>query len=91
MLYSESIYDRRPTRLNEPAMRVHFDINMEMPENDERYIHACARIRKISPRRLVARIMKTVCADQLVLAVLDDESVQPETLPGEPRKRNYNG
>jgi hypothetical protein len=34
--------------------------------------------------------VKTVCSDHLVLAVLDDDSIQPRKLPDEPTKSRYN-
>jgi hypothetical protein len=70
-------------------MKVHFNLNMEMSEAAERYVHACARIRHISTTRLMMRVMQTVCDDQLVLSILDDESKQPKRLPGEHTKSHY--
>ena len=70
-------------------MKAHFYLTLEMPESSEQYIHACARIRKISTTRLVERLVKTVCCDQLVLAVLDDESIQKKRLPDEDAKSHY--
>lgn len=47
------------------------------------YMESCARIRRISCTRLMERVLKKVCDDQLMLAVLDDDSKQPPNLPGE--------
>lgn len=47
------------------------------------YMESCARIRRISCSRLMERVLKKVCDDQLMLAVLDDDSKQPSILPGE--------
>lgn len=38
------------------------------------YFKACARIRGISTRDLVARVVKTIVDDHMVLAILDDGS-----------------
>jgi hypothetical protein len=70
-------------------MHLQFTIAMELPENDERYLHDCARIRKISTQRLMSRVIKTVCSEQLVLAVLDDEGIQPRQVSGEHNKSHY--
>ena len=49
---------------------VQFDRNSEAGA----YLVACARIRKMSVSHLFKTVMETVAKDQLVLAVLDDDS-----------------
>jgi hypothetical protein len=51
-------------------MIIHVDIN----DSGMTYLDSCARIRKIAVSHLLAGIIKTVCEEQLVLAVLDDDS-----------------
>lgn len=53
------------------------------------YLNRCARIRHISRLRLLERLMQTICQDQLVLSILDDESKQPRWLPGETSNSEY--
>lgn len=50
------------------------------------YFESCARIRDISVTALLNRVLKTVADDQLVLAILDDESARNKQ-PGEYRFR----
>lgn len=60
-----------------------------LSDESQRYLESCARIRKISCTRLLERVLKIVCDDQLVLAVLADDSKQPRQLPGECTKSHF--
>jgi len=68
---------------------VQINITVDLGEAAERYIHSCARIRNISINRLMTRMATAICNDQLVLAVLDDESKQLTDLPDEKRYYSY--
>jgi hypothetical protein len=50
-----------------------FRIKQLTPEQFE-YLDACARIRNISTSRLCSRLLTTIADNQMVLAVLDDDS-----------------
>jgi hypothetical protein len=52
-------------------MQVHY-----VPRTD--YFHRCARIRNISTSELMRRVIGTIERDQLVLAILDDDSSPEE-------------
>jgi hypothetical protein len=67
----------------------HTNLAIDLPDDADRYINACARIRRISTTRLFERLLKRVCTDQMVLAVLDDDSKQPRRLPGEHSRSHY--
>ena len=47
------------------------------------YLQECARIRHISVTRLVTRVIDAIARDQLVLAVLDDDSKPRPKIDGE--------
>lgn len=53
-----------------PAQLCH----IELADDELQYLKSCARIRHLSTKRLVARLLTTIARDQLVLSVLDDES-----------------
>lgn len=53
------------------------------------YLHKCARIRHISCCRLIERVMRAVCEDQLVLSILDDDSRPEQHKRGEVTKSHY--
>ena len=54
-----------------------------LSEEAENYLNACARIRHVSQSRLLQRVLKLVCDDQLILSILDDDSKPARWLPGE--------
>lgn len=58
-------------------------VDLDLDGEAEAYIDRCARIRKISRTRLLQRLMGVICADQLVLSVLDDDSQAQPKLAGE--------
>jgi hypothetical protein len=68
-------------------MRLILAVKLE-GEADE-YIERCARIRQISRKRLLQRILEVVCDDQLVLGILDDDSKPDRQLPGEATKSRF--
>ena len=71
-------------------MRQHLSISLYgLSDESYEYMESCARIRKISCTRLMERVLKTVCNDQLVLSVLDDDSRQERILPGEHSRSNF--
>jgi hypothetical protein len=45
-----------------------------LDEESEKYLAACARIRKTSKRYLIHKLLEVICNDQLVTSILDDES-----------------
>ena len=62
--------------------------NVEIPDDDFRYLQTCARIRRVSTIQLVKRLIRIIAQEQLVLSVLDDDS-QPFDIEPEVRAR-YN-
>lgn len=54
---------------------------VELEDEQLRYLQSCARIRKISTRRLVTRLLRVIASDQLVLSVLDDDSKSDKPTP----------
>jgi hypothetical protein len=61
-------------------MNVTFDIT----ENQRHYYECCARLRRTSVTVLCRRLLETIAQDQMVLAVLDDDSK-----PVDGRRYNY--
>ena len=53
-------------------------LRVDLEDDDWEYVQACARIRKTSVHGLCKRLMHVIAQDQLVLAVLDDDSRQVE-------------
>lgn len=49
-------------------------LSVKLPETGADYLKACARIRRTSVTNLIVQVIETVARDQLVLAVLDDDS-----------------
>lgn len=49
-------------------------IEIHIDHDTKDYIESCARIRDVTVTRLLKAIVEKVCEDQLVLAVLDDDS-----------------
>lgn len=47
---------------------------IDLETESGRYLLACCRIRHISLTNLINRLIKKIAEDQLVLAVLDDDS-----------------
>jgi hypothetical protein len=52
-------------------MRLSIDVDEESTAG--RYLLACARIRDISPRSLLKRVVDAISTDQLIPSVLDDD------------------
>lgn len=55
-------------------MKKFFSFTCEMSEEQLRYLETAARIRATSVTRIVQRVVETVAREQMVLAVLDDDS-----------------
>ena len=71
------------------TIRIQLYIDMKLEDDADRYLHACARIRNVSVRRLLARLVKQLCNDQLIPAVLDDDGHQPTRAAGEEHTTHY--
>ena len=70
-------------------IRIQLYIDTKLEDDADRYLHACARIRNISVRRLLSRLIKQLCSDQLIPAILDDEGKQPKRAAGEEHTTHY--
>jgi hypothetical protein len=46
----------------------------DLSEEADNYLQSSARIRQISTSELLQRLLITICDDQLVLGILDDDS-----------------
>jgi hypothetical protein len=67
------------------------ELSFVIEDQNLEYFEACARIRDISTKALVNRVMRAIATDQLVLAILDDGSERIRQ-PGEHRfHRKDNG
>lgn len=55
-------------------MKLASQINLHLENNEDHYLRSCARIRQLSVSALCTRLLLVICQDQLVAAVLDDES-----------------
>jgi hypothetical protein len=64
-------------------MRVCLDIDAA----DAEYFAACARIRNISPRALIRRVLGAIAEDHMVANVLDDQDAILSRRKGEHRYR----
>lgn len=64
-------------------------VAIDLDDEAEGYIERCARIRQISRKRLLQRVINTVSRDQLVLSILDDDSQPEKQLPGEATKSRF--
>lgn len=64
-------------------------VPIDFTDEAERYLTACARIRGISQTRLIQRLFNVICSEQMVLAVLDDDSKRIRKLPDELTKSHY--
>jgi hypothetical protein len=68
-------------------MRFHVDVVMLMDEEQDNYFEACCRIREVSRIELARMVLYKVFREQLVLAVLDDDSKPPELTQGQRKYR----
>lgn len=50
------------------------NFHIDISPQEAAYLDKCARIRGVAPNSLVKRLLKTICRDQLVLSILDDDS-----------------
>ena len=64
-------------------------LNVHVSEEAIDYVERSARIRKISCSRLMERVVKMACNEQLILSILDDDSKQPSWLPGEKTNSHF--
>lgn len=46
---------------------------LDLSEEQTNYLDTAARLRELSPGRLMARIVKRVIEDQMIISVLDDD------------------
>lgn len=60
-----------------PREASRYGFYVEKDSEAERYLLACARIRKIKPQTLVHRLFKLITADQLIESILDDGPTTP--------------
>lgn len=65
------------------------NVNIILSEPAIEYLEKCARIRHISRARLMERVLKTVCEDQMVLSVLDDDSRPERQREDEPTRSRF--
>ena len=59
-------------------------ITVEIAPADQGYLNSCARLRNNEPAELVQRLVDMILRDQMILAVLDDDSkptTRPQRLP----------
>ena len=58
-------------------------VTLTLAKGSRHYLQECARIRNISVTRLATRLINAIARDQLVLAILDDDSKPVRHLEGE--------
>lgn len=61
-----------------------FWCSIHFSEEEASYLQAAARIRKITQSRLIERLIRVIAVNQMVLNILDDDSIS-EPLLGEAR------
>lgn len=61
-------------------------ISLDITGSDLEYLEACARIRDITARSLVRRLLTVIARDQMVACILDDEAIR-KRMKGERRYR----
>lgn len=81
--------DYMRTRRAENNGKIKMHESMDIDPEHHQYLIASARIRGISVSRLLNRILTTVCRDQMILAVLDDDSKVCRQMPGEPNASRF--
>ncbi len=63
---------------------MHLSISPGLDEEQQNYFSRCARIRGISHRTLICRLLNAICADQMIGGILDDDAKRVRQLSGEP-------
>jgi hypothetical protein len=53
---------------------LHLTQTIDLETEAGRYLMSCARIRDVAVTALVSRLVKRITEDQLILAILDDDS-----------------
>jgi hypothetical protein len=62
---------------------VHVTLKIELSEELQNYLTTCARIRGISHQRLLLRLIKAACEDQMIGSILDDDARRIRQATGE--------
>jgi len=62
---------------------MHVSIHFELSEEQQNYFSSCARIRGISHKALVRRLIDVACTDQMIGSILDDGARRQRRLIGE--------
>lgn len=57
--------------------------NFKIDGDEERYLQACARIRNVSVRTLIRRLLEEITKSQMVEAILDDNGETMKRRKGE--------
>jgi hypothetical protein len=71
----------------ENKRRMHLNTSIDRESESGRYFISCARIRGLGVATLVGRLIDTIAQDQLVTAVLDDDSRRSRLRAGDHKFR----
>lgn len=68
---------------------MHVTVHLALDEEQQNYFSSCARIRGISHKTLVRRLLNAVCSDQMIGSVLDDDARRQRQLSGESVRSHF--
>ncbi len=51
---------------------VRIDTTLQLTDEENQYLEACARMRRISKSKMVRRLLKVIMEDQMIASVMDD-------------------
>lgn len=69
--------------------KVHVTLKLELSEELQNYLTTCARIRGISHQRLLLRLVKAACEDQMIGSILDDDARRIRQATGETIRSHF--
>jgi hypothetical protein len=56
----------------EGLKNIRIDTTIQLTEEENQYLEACARMRRISKSKMVRRLLKVIMEDQMIASVMDD-------------------
>lgn len=68
---------------------MYLTVHLELSEEEQNYFSSCARIRGISHKTLIRRILSAACADQMIGGILDDNAKRQRQLIGEAVRSHF--
>jgi hypothetical protein len=68
---------------------MYLTVRLELTEEQQNYFTSCARIRGISHKTLMHRILSAACTDQMIGNILDDGARRDRQLSGETVRSHF--